>query len=260
MSTRSSKTRAGRFHGTSSEIPLYVAFAIIAIASVGLAYLALSGVHVGARPVSPPAPNSYPSEAVSPSATPTPIPTAESGNASMSLVGAEFSAWWTGSVGAGAFPGVIAGPLIGERDADIERLRNQLAESDISPGQLVVIQAGAQDIREGASSEQVLTALQGLWQSVRDRGGRPIAALLPPSNSFPAATLSVNGLIKTAAVEQGLAVIDVTTPVSAGDGTWVASYSDDGVQSNGSGTSAMVQAAVLQLSGIVSVPQTTAAG
>lgn len=231
---------------------------MVAVASLGLAYLALSGVHLGERPASSPAPNSYPSEVVVPSVTPT--ATAESGNSSVGLVGADYSAWWVGSVGAGALPGVTAGPLIGEQNANIESLTEQFAASDISPGQLVVIQAGAQDIREGASSEQIMTTLQGLWQIVRDRGGRPVAALLPPSNSYPAANLSVNGLIKTAAAQQGVAVVDVTTAVSVVDGTWAIGYSDDGVQPNASGVSAMVQSAVSQLSGLVDVPSTNVTG
>jgi lysophospholipase L1-like esterase len=133
-------------------------------------------------------------------------------------------------------------------------MASQFNESEAVAGRQVIIQVGSQDIADGVPNEEISAAVQALWQTVNDRGGRPIASLLPPSDSFPADTLTVNNLIQAAAVAQGVALIDVTTPVAAPDGTWASGYSDDGVEPNASGISAMAEAAAAQLPGLVGVP------
>lgn len=233
----------------SSETPFYVAFAVIAIASLGLAYLALTGVHLTDPPSASTITSSAPS-LVATSVAPAPTPTPVSTGVAVGLIGGS-EGWWTASVGAGAVPGFIAGTRIGDSDSDIADLASQLAAVEVTAGQPVLVQAGTRDIVEGATGDQIDAAIQSLWQSVTDRGGRPIAVLIPPSNAFPGSVVAVNEIIRASALARGVAVLDITAAVTNVDGTWAAGYSDDGVQPNVPGTALMVQSVTSQLPGLI---------
>ena len=232
----------------TGDTPTLIAFGAIAVAALGLAYLALAGIHIGGSPASSSISSSSSSLAASstPTATATPAPT----GSVVDLVGGS-EGWWSASIGASAVPGVTAGLRVGGSDANTASLASQLAAAEVTSGRLVLIQAGTQDIVEGATGEQIDAGIRSLWTSVAERGGRPVAVLLPPSNTFPGSVVAVNELIRASALAQGVAVLDLTTPVANTDGTWAAGLSDDGLQPNAAGTALMVQAVGAQLPGLV---------
>jgi lysophospholipase L1-like esterase len=234
----------------AGDTPTLLAFGAIAVAAIGLAYLALTGVHIGGSqaPSTVTSSSSSSSSSLATSSTPTATP-APSGSV-VDLVGGS-EGWWSTSVGAGAVPGVTAGVRVGGSEANTASLASQLATTEVSSGRLVLVQAGAQDIVDGATGEQIDAGIRGLWSSVTERGGRPVAVLLQPSNTFPGSVIAVNGLIRASALEQGVAVLDLTTPVANADGTWAAGLSDDGLQPNAAGTALLVQAVSSQLPGLV---------
>lgn len=231
----------------TGDTPTLLAFGAIAVAAIGLAYLALTGVHIGGSQA-PSAVTSSSSSSLATSSTPTATP-APSGSV-VDLVGGS-EGWWSASVGAGAVPGVTAGVRVGGSEANTASLASQLATAEVSSGRLVLVQAGTQDIVDGATGEQIDAGIRSLWSNVTDRGGRPVAVLLQPSNTFPGSVIAVNGLIRASALAQGVAVLDLTTPVSNADGTWAAGLSDDGLQPNAAGTALLVQAVSSQLPGLV---------
>jgi hypothetical protein len=243
MSPRVHRDDAGRLRRHSAELSLYIALVIIAIAALTLAYLALSGTHLGGRPASVPFPDSTPDISESGGVEPVPASTA----AVVGIVVSGSSPWWAESVGSGIIPGVSLGPQVGGAGVNTASLAAQIDEAVDSTGQAMVIQAGSQDIVEGATGDQIDAGIQALWQEVKDRGGRPIAALLSPSDLFPGSVTAVNTLIRTSAQNQGVAVLDMTSSVANPDGTWVAGLSDDGQEPNAAGVSLMAQAVAAQL-------------
>lgn len=243
MNIRSRREESRRSGGGPSEGPLYVATALIAVSAVGLACLALSGVHMGSRPTIISIPDSTPISA----ATPTTASNSEAGTLAVGFLGGESTSWWATSVEVGLVPGISTGLRIGSGDLTIAEVRSQAEGAATPEGQPVVIQVGTEDIVEGASAVQIDQSMRSLWQMIIDRGGRPIAALLPPSNTFPGSVVAVNSQIRASAAEEGIAVLDVITPVSAVDGTWVAGLSDDGRQPNALGSAAMAAAVSDQL-------------
>ncbi|WP_162237670.1 SGNH/GDSL hydrolase family protein [Agreia sp. Leaf244] len=228
---------------------MYVALALIALAAVGLAYLALSGVHIGNRPTPAPVPDSTAESEIVPSVTATAA--TETDDLSVGFVGDVSQSWWNGSIDAGLIPGVSSGPRIGQPGNSIAELQAQLDGAAITQGQLVAVQAGTQDIVNGATAAEIDSSIKALWQSIRSRGGEPIAVLIPPSNVFPGSVVTVNNQIRSAAQLEGVAVLDVTSPVVAVDGTWTPGYSDDGEQPNASGATLMIEAAVSQFTNIL---------
>jgi lysophospholipase L1-like esterase len=249
MSARSRRKDSGLPRGGSNEIPLYVALALIATATIGLVYLALNGVHIGDRSATEPRPDSTPSSVIAPSATPTAAP--NSAEIPVGLVSEALPAWWGRSIDAGLVQGASSGPRIGEAGDDIATMTTQLDLVTLSQGQPVVIQVGSRDIINGASAAEIDASMKALWQGVKDRGGQPIAVLVPPSNVFPGSVVAVNAQIRTSAQAEGVAVLDATTSIAAADGTWAAGFSDDGQQPNALGMTSMVEAVVSQLPELV---------
>jgi lysophospholipase L1-like esterase len=233
----------------TGDTPTLLAFGAIAVAAIGLAYLALTGVHIGGSQA-PSAVTSSSSSSLATSSTPTATATPAPSGSVVDLVGGS-EGWWSASVGAGAVPGVTAGVRVGGSEANTASLASQLATAEVSSGRLMLVQAGTQDIVDGATGEQIDAGIRSLWTSVTDRGGRPVAVLLQPSNTFPGSVIAVNGLIRASALAQGVAVLDLTTPVANADGTWAAGLSDDGLQPNAAGTALLVQAVSSQLPGLV---------
>lgn len=255
MNLRSRRKGSNDWSEGSKEIPVYVALVLIAIGAIGLAYLALSGVHLGAQPTIAPVPDSTPTAVLSPTPTPTSTPTVSPEQASVAVgfLSGESASWWSASVEAGLIPGVTPGPRVASDDLTIAEVTSEVDQVVASDGQPVVIQVGTQDIVEGASAAEIDASIKSLWQEVIDRGGRPIAALIPPSNSFPGSVVTVNNQIRASALANGIAVLDVTTPVAAVDGTWAAGLSDDGQQPNSLGTAAIVAAVAGQLPALLGI-------
>jgi lysophospholipase L1-like esterase len=249
MNTRPRLKSSDRTRGTPDELSLYVALVLVAIAAVGLACLALSGVHIGSPLATAPVPDSPPSSAKETSVTPTSTP--RPAVISVGFVGETSSEWWGASLEAGLVDGASAGPKVGQNGDDIAAITGRLDQVVFSRGQPVVIQVGSQDIIRGASASEIDASMKALWQNIRDRGGQPIASLIPPSNVFPGSVTTVNAQIRASAQAEGVAVLDVTSSVGAADGTWSAGFSDDGQQPNASGTTAMVQEAVSQLPDLI---------
>lgn len=252
MDTRSRRNKARGSREGSSEISVYVALVLIAIGAIGLAYLALTGVHVGSRPTPATIPDSTPSSVIDP--TPTPTTASNSGSVPVGLITDGSTVWWTQSVDAGLAIGVSSGPLIGTTGATVAEIVPAVEQADVSAGQPVVIQVGTQDIVRGATAAEIDASIQNLWQVVKDRGGRPIAALIPPSNTFPGSVLTVNNQIRASAVAQGIAILDATTPVASADGTWATGMSDDGLQPNARALEAITTAVETQLPALAAGP------
>lgn len=248
MSTRSRRKGPNRSQVGSSSVPLYIALALLAFAAVTLVFLALSGVHIGSRPTTVPFPDSTATSA--PMTNPT--PTASASLTSISFAGDWSSQWWVESIGADRVPGIVPGPVVGSQGMNTAELMAELDQAVVSPGQPVVVQAGTQDIIEGATNADIDVAVKSLWQAVRDRGGQPIAALIPPSNLFPGAVITVNNQIRISALREGVKVLDVTTAIMSVDGTWIPGLSDDGQQPNGLGIAVLSDVVVGQLPDLVS--------
>jgi lysophospholipase L1-like esterase len=242
--SRSGTTPRSRNRGGSAS--LYVAVALIAVAAIALAYMALSGVHIGG-----PASGSSLAEST---ATSEPVATpvqAAPQPVSVALVSDEdgnvAGSWWSQSVSAGAVPGVQSGPVASQAGATIETLAGLLDSATVPAGGFVVVQAGTPELADGQDPAEVLLSVQSLWAGVRERGGIPIAALVPPSDDEPAAVAQFNELMRAAAATQTVPVLDVYTAVAAADGSWAPGFSDDGVQVSAAGSTVMAQAVVAQL-------------
>ena len=137
MDTRSRRKKARGSREGSGEISVYVALVLIAIGAIGLAYMALTGVHVGSRPTPVSIPDSTPSSVFDP--TPTPTTTASnSGTVPVGLITDGSTVWWTASVDAGLAVGVSSGPLIGTAGATASEIVPEVEQADVSAGQPVV--------------------------------------------------------------------------------------------------------------------------
>jgi hypothetical protein len=154
--------------------------------------------------------------------------------------------WWRQSVEEDTVPGLRPGPFEahpGARTTDlVDMLDDAAAGAD-----LVVVQAGTNDILSGRSPRDAAQGVGALWDGIAERGAEPVAALIPPSETRPALAVELNRLITAEAQARGLPVVDVYTPVAAADGSWLAGLSDDGVHSNKRGSDLMAAAARDQL-------------
>jgi hypothetical protein len=249
MSTRSRRKDTGWSGREASEIPLYIALALIAVAALGLAYSALSGVHVGGGPRTASASARATTSIAEPSPTPTATP--QTPAKAVGFIGEGVPSWWTASVDAGLVPDVVSGPQVGELGITITEVAARLDAAGISQGQLMAVQVGMQDIADGSSAAGINSSLETLWQGVRDRGGQPIAVLLMPSDAFPGSVVAVNAQIRASALAQGVAVLDVGTSVMNEDGTWAPGFSDDGQEPNASASAVIAQAVLSQLPGLI---------
>ena len=235
----------------------YTALALIAIAAIGLAAFALSGVTLRPGETIP-----RPSAAL-PTATPpftqTPTPTATP-LATVSLLGDRTSAapdsWWkklaasqiAGVAVAGA---VVSAPADGTSNTTVAELQSKIDAITAALSGYVIVQAGSADVAEGTASRTVAASVQNLWKAVSIRGATPVVALLPPSDENAESVTAVNELLTAAASAEGYPVLDLHTAVAAANGTWAAGYSDDGVAANDQGSQVLSQAVSTQLSELV---------
>ncbi len=157
--------------------------------------------------------------------------------------------WWRQTVVAGAVPGLRLGPYESHPGAQTVGLVDRL-DAAVRQADLVVVQAGTNDIRKGRSSEQAAEGVRVLWDGITARGAAPVAALVPPSDTQPALAVELNRLLRTAAKARNMPLLDVYTPVAAADGSWRAGLSNDGIHSNRKGSDLMAEAARGQLAGL----------
>ena len=253
MTSKSRRSRGpNRFLGRTGD---YVALGLIAVAAIALAVVAMSGVTL--RPGATVVPTSQPAKnfGLSETATPTPTPTAEP-SVVVSLIGdpttAAAGSWWARSVGSALVPNALAGATItavpttvGE-PVSVAALQQAL-ETNATLGGVVIAQAGAAEAADAASTASVVTSVQALWQGVIDRGAKPVAALLEPSDDSPERVIEINSAITAAAAEAGVPVLDLHTPVASVEGGWATGLSDDGATPNAVGAETLAQAAIAQL-------------
>jgi lysophospholipase L1-like esterase len=160
--------------------------------------------------------------------------------------------WWSLSVGANAVPNVVDGAEAPLSNAEatanptVEELGSLLEASPSLQG-YIVVEAGAVDLADGRQPVAVAESVAALWQAVRDRGGVPIATLLPPSGDEAAEIVALNAALASAAQGAGIGVLDLHSAVSTPAGLWNAGLSDDGDVANAEGSAALAAASVAQL-------------
>ncbi|WP_294567984.1 SGNH/GDSL hydrolase family protein [uncultured Arthrobacter sp.] len=157
--------------------------------------------------------------------------------------------WWRQTVVADTVPGLRLGSYESHPGAQTTGLVDRL-DAAVRQADLVVVQAGTNDIRKGRSPEQAAEGVRVLWDGIAARGAAPVAALVPPSETQPALAVELNRLIRTAAEARGIPLLDVYTAVAAADGSWRAGLSNDGIHSNRKGSDLLAEAARGQLAGL----------
>ena len=160
--------------------------------------------------------------------------------------------WWRQTVVANAVEGASTGATASQPGAVADTIASGLDEAAAAaPNGYVLVQAGTNDLLAGSSPARAAADIQSLWQGVRDRGSTPIAVLVPPSSEVGAEVIELNRLLAGAARSEGIAILDVYTPVAEADGGWQAGTSDDGKHANLKGASLQANDVLAQLPGIL---------
>jgi lysophospholipase L1-like esterase len=246
-----------------------MAFVVAAAAAVLVGVVAIAVVFVGSAGREPT--GREPSEQaaareVSPTASPEPITTAPPGQTGapeaaprtipvsvLSDSHAYFAAsWWRQTVEANAVEGVSMGAFASQPGAVASTIASGLDEAAAAaPNGFVLVQAGTNDLLSGSVPAQAAVDIQALWAGVLARGSTPVAVLVPPSSEVGAEVIELNRLLADAARLEGIAVLDVYTPVADVDGGWQAGMSDDGKHANLAGATLQAGAVLAQLPGIL---------
>ncbi len=158
--------------------------------------------------------------------------------------------WWRQTVLAGTVPGAVTGAFESQPGANAEVLLDRM-DGAAANGGLVLIQAGTNDLLSAITPADTVARVAVLWDGIAARGATPVAVLVPPSATRAAETAELNALLTEAATARGIAVIDVYTPVTNGDGTWIEGYSGDGIHALPDGAALMADAAREQLTALV---------
>jgi lysophospholipase L1-like esterase len=161
--------------------------------------------------------------------------------------------WLRRTIPAGAIPNVGLAAFASQPGADSETLAAKLDEAATGAG-FVLVQAGTNDLLVGDSPEQAAAGVEALLQGVRDRGATPIVVLVPPSDTRASRTVTLNGLLRDYATQNGLGVLDVYSAVANPDGTWKTGLSGDGIHASGQGPELMAQATLGQLPELLGHP------
>jgi lysophospholipase L1-like esterase len=111
----------------------------------------------------------------------------------------------------------------------------------------VIVQAGTNDLAAGAGPDAAATNVEILLAGVKERGARPILALIPPSATRGAEVKETNRLLSGYAADAGIGVLDLTSVAASPDGKWRDGLSDDGLHANAAGSTIMAAAAAEQL-------------
>lgn len=162
------------------------------------------------------------------------------------------ASWWRQTVEANAIEGVSMGAFASQPGAVAATIASGLDEaSAAAQNGYVLVQAGTNDLRAGSSPAEAATDIQALWAGVRERGSTPIAVLVPPSSQVGSQVIELNRLLAGEARLEGIAILDVYTPVAEADGGWQAGLSDDGTHANLVGASSQANEVMAQLPGIL---------
>jgi len=160
--------------------------------------------------------------------------------------------WWRQTVVANHVEGASMGAFASQPGAVAATIASGLDEAaGAAQNGYVLVQAGTNDLLAGSSPARAAADIQSLWQGVRDRGSTPIAVLVPPSSEVGAEVIELNRLLAGAARVEGIAILDVYTPVAEADGGWQAGTSDDGKHANLTGASLQANEVLAQLPGIL---------
>lgn len=194
-----------------------------------------------------------PSPTVSPTADAAPTPQPAIPVSVLSDSHAYFAAsWWRQTVEANAIEGVSMGAFASQPGAVADTIASGLDEAAAAAQNgYVLVQAGTNDLLAGSSPARAASDIQSLWAGVRDRGSTPIAVLVPPSSEVGAEVIELNLLLAGAARADGIAILDVYTPVAEAGGGWQAGTSDDGKHANIEGATRQANEVLAQLPGIL---------
>jgi lysophospholipase L1-like esterase len=158
--------------------------------------------------------------------------------------------WFRKTVEAGTVPGVTLGTFASQPGAAATVLTAKLDEATASKG-VVIVQAGTNDLLSAVGSVQTAANVEALIQGVKDRGAKPVLALIPPSAKRGPEVLDTNALLTTYAKANGVGILDLTTAVAAPTGQWKPGLSDDGTHANPAGSQIMADAAAQQIPALV---------
>ncbi|MDQ4488824.1 SGNH/GDSL hydrolase family protein [Sinomonas sp. ASV486] len=155
--------------------------------------------------------------------------------------------WFERSVADGSVPGAALGVFSSHPGRTSIALQAWVPEAT-SQGGVVLVQAGTNDLLlDGAPPARAAQGVEQLVGAVSARGAESVLVSVPPSATLGTATNELNALLKAWAAAHGVPWLDVTSAVTAADGTWRPGLSDDGIHANASGGALMAEAARGQL-------------
>lgn len=159
------------------------------------------------------------------------------------------SSWWRETIGAGAVPGAQMHNVQSFPGSDSESILRRVEPVKYAGG-YVVLQAGTNDLRQGDDAAQTVAGVKTVVALIRENQGKPVLALVPPSDEQPAVAKAVNELLVQWADAEKIPVVDVYTPVADPDGSWKDGLSDDMIHANKAGAAKMAAAAQVRLTAI----------
>lgn len=154
--------------------------------------------------------------------------------------------WFRNTVEAGKVPGVKMGVFVSQPGASAEVLAGKLDEASASKG-VVIIQAGTNDLLSARGSENTVAGIEALVEGVKERGAKPVLALIPPSAERGYEVLDANALLTEYAKANKVGVLDLTSSVATETGEWKDGLSGDGVHANPAGSKLISDAAAQQI-------------
>ncbi|MDP9885854.1 hypothetical protein J2W21_003379 [Sinomonas atrocyanea] len=159
--------------------------------------------------------------------------------------------WYRLSVADSLVPGASPGVLSSHAGRTSAELRPWVREATARGG-VVLVQAGTNDIlRDGAPPAAAAAGVELLVRDVLARHVRAMLVSVPPSAAHGASTLQLNAILRAWAAAHGVPWLDVTSAVTAPDGTWLPGLSSDGVHANEAGGALMALAVRDQLPGLL---------
>jgi lysophospholipase L1-like esterase len=159
--------------------------------------------------------------------------------------------WYRLSVADSLVPGASPGILSSHAGRTSLELRAWVGEATARGG-VVLVQAGTNDIlRDGAPPAGAAAGVELLVRDVLARHVRAVLVSVPPSAVHGTSTVQLNRILRAWAGVHGVPWLDVTSPVTAPDGTWLPGLSSDGVHANEAGGALMALAVRDQLPGLL---------
>lgn len=162
---------------------------------------------------------------------------------------ADPASWFQQTVAAGEIRGLKVGVQASQPGADTAAVATRLP--DVAEAELVIVQAGTNDLLAGTSGQDTALRVIDLLQQVQETGAEVIWVTIPPSGAVGAEVIVANDAIRKWAEGSGVGVLDVYTPVADSDGTYADGFSPDGIQPAEAGNVAQAKAARDQLPKVV---------